>query len=223
MNEQLSEYTDDQYWVHLTLPTLLGSIEKDGLETGHLSTEEQLFSEYFPDSDQNDVIEVREYAESLLEKVRKEVHGNSPTFSSRGSCVALWPGVRQAHEMRSAVLGDSVEYGVVVVDAEAVDSSKLVLSEYQLIAQTMMHANMYREGHGEIDSDELVEPAWKYWRTASLTNSWEAVADQASMFDIPEILVNGGIGADAIVETLTLEADPYDDANDDAPPSVSPE
>lgn len=222
MNEELEMYTADRYWVHLTLPSLLDSIAENGLETGHATTEKQLFSEYFPESDQNEVVDVRARAETILERIREEVYGKQSTFSSRGSCVALWPSVSQGYEMRSAVLGDSVEYGVVIVDASKIENTKYVLSEYQLIAQTMMHVNMYQSEETDMTSEELVTPAWKYWRSATLTNSWEAITEQKQTFDIPEVLVNGGVGSGAIEATKTLSADPYDEENDEAPPSVTP-
>lgn len=221
MDDQLSEYTDDRYWVHLTLPKSLDTIAERGLETGHPTTEEQLFSEYFPDSDKRDVVEVREDAENLLERVREDVYDKSSIFASRRECVAFWPGVEQAFEMRSAVLGDSVEYGAVIVDAKKIENAKMVLSEYQLIAQAMMHVNMYQTDETEMDSDTLVQPAWKYWTSATLTNSWEAVLEQTGMFDIPEVLVHGGVDSGAIVETMVLNAVEYDE-NDEAPPTVTP-
>lgn len=222
MDEQLDTYSETRYWIHLTLPSLLESIEQTGLETGHKTTEKQLFKEYFPDSADDDVVAVRDKAEELLENVRVDMHGERPAFESRHDCVALWGSAEQAFEMRSAVLGDSTSYGAVVVDSEKLDNPKLLLSEYQLIAQTMMHVNAYRSNDGGIDSEELVAPAWQYWRSATVTNSWDAVSEQLSMFDLPEILVHGGVPADAIVETMELDATPYDDAKDDAPPSVTP-
>jgi hypothetical protein len=222
MHEQLTDYTDGHFWTHLTLPTLLDSIEKNGLETGHPTTEEQLFSEYFPESSQDEVVELREYTESLLERVRKEVHGESPTFADRRECVALWPSVERAYDMRSAVLGDSVDYGMVIVDVRELENPKMVLSEYEFIAQSMVHAKAFQNDKTDMGSDELVEPALYYWRTATLTNSWTAVGEQTQRFELPEVLIHESVSPDAIVDTLTLPAEEYDDENQDVPPTVSP-
>lgn len=222
MDDQLTQYTDDHFWAHLTLPSILDSIDSSGIELGHPTTEEQIFSEYFPNSGDDEVVDVRQAAETLLERVRDDIHGDT-TFASRRDCVALWPSVEQAYQMRSSVLGDSIDYGVVIVDARQLESPKMVLSEYQFVAQAMMHVSQHRSEETEISSDELVEPAWNYWKSATLTNSWEAVLEQASMFELPEVLVNSGVSSDAIVETLTLSSAPYDDDDMDAPPEVTPE
>lgn len=221
MSNFLEQFTEPYHWAHLTLPRNQKSIEEQGIQTGYPFTERQLFEEYFPDSGSDDVIDAREYSEKLLERVRTEVYPGDSQVSPRTESVALWPSVETGYDMRSAVLGDSVDFVMVVVDAREIDSHRFVLSEYQLVCQVMMNASAHRGHTGEdISTDELVAPALRYWQSSMLTNQWESIEEQAEMYELPEIQISGGVSRDAIVATELLDAEEYEDSG--GPPTVTP-
>lgn len=222
MSEKLKEYRNSEYWVHITLPVNLESIRQDGLEPGHTITDKRLFEEYYEDHDPSEVVEAREYAEELLDKVRTEVYPGE-TAPSRSDCVALWADATLAFDMRSAVLGDAHSFGVVVVDPEQVETDRFLLGEYQLVAQVTVNAKA-REAQQEqgasgeeVTEEDIVHSALQYWSAATITNTPDAIEQQSPMFQLPEVLVKGGVSQEAIVDVFEHPAVEFDENSEGIP------
>lgn len=227
MSDELAAYRRSGYWFHITLPVALDSIRAHGLETGHTYTDEQLFEVYYPDREPGRVVRVRESAEEIVERVRPSLYPGE-TAPRRDSCVSVWPDCELAFDMRSAVLGDAHPFGVVVVDPEMLDGARFVLSEYQLIAQVMVNRQMQlagsesesEDGADGVSNDEVVTPAVQYWRAASVTNTPVSVSERSPLFEIPEVLIGGGVPVDAIVDVFEHPPVPFEQDDTDAPPEL---
>lgn len=212
VHEPVSAVATDTHLIHTTHFTTVDSILSHGLEPGHKSTIERVFT-YAQENSSGEIdqtpVEIVQKAEAYLERVRADLPGSGTgLYPARDDCVAVWTDPTHAeliltgHKTVPTRQYDTpVPYVALLLDQTALDPGRWLLGDYQHVADLIHLLHQRATTSEETDAPDAttaVEHAFAYWVNATVASHPDSLPTQYDQYALPELLLPTTIPVTAI-------------------------